>query len=129
MFRRTFVALVVCALTGLATHAASSVKPYSKASFTETLSSAEAVVVHVHADWCPICRKQQPTIQSLAADPSMPKVAFVQVDFDKDRDFLKSYKVSSQSTILIFRGGKEVARLNGVTDPARIKQKLQAALS
>lgn len=129
MFRRTFVALIVCALTGLAAHAAAGVKPYSKASFTVALSSAEAVVVHVHADWCPVCRKQQPTIQALAADPSMAKVSFVQVDFDKDRDFLKSYKVASQSTILVFRGGKEVARLNGVTDPAQIKQKLQAAVS
>jgi thioredoxin 1 len=129
MLRRAFLALVACALTGLGAHAASGVKPYNKASFTEALGSADAVVVHVHADWCPVCRKQQPTIQSLAADPSMAKVQFVQVDFDNDRDFLKTYKVSSQSTILVFRGGKEVARLNGVTDPTQITQKLRAAVS
>lgn len=129
MLRRAFLVLIACVVTGFAAHAASAVKPYNKASFDKALGSAQAVVVHVHADWCPVCRKQQPTIQSLAADPAMKNVAFVQVDFDNDRDFLKTYKVSNQSTILVFRGGKEVARLNGVTDPDQIKKKLQAAVS
>jgi thioredoxin 1 len=129
MLRRAFLALVIFTLAGAAVYAASRVKLYDKVGFTETLGAADAIVVHVHADWCPVCRKQQPIIQSLAADPAMAKVRFIQVNFDKDRDFLKTYKVSSQSTILVFRGGKEVARLTGVTDAAEIKQKLEAAVS
>jgi thioredoxin len=129
MVRRSFLTLLACVLTSFAAFAASSITPYSKASFTDALNSGQTVIVHVDAGWCPTCAKQRPTIQSLAADPAMAKVAFVRVDFDNDTDFLTTYKVASQSTILVFRGGKEVARLNGVTDAAQIRQKLQAAVS
>ncbi len=129
MLRRAFLTLVATILAGVTAFAASAIQPYSKASFDEALNTGKTVVVHVHADWCPVCQKQQPTIQSLAASPAMAKVVFVRVNFDKDRDFLSTYKVPSQATILVFRGGKEVARLSGVTDAAQIKEKLQAAVS
>ena len=129
MLRRAFLALVATLFAGATAFAASAIQPYSKASFDEALKSGRTVVVHVYADWCPTCQKQQPTIQSLAVSSTMAKVMFVRVNFDKDRDFLSTYKVPSQATILVFRDGKEVARLSGVTDAAQIKDKLQAAVS
>ena len=43
--------------------------------------------------------------------------------------FLADYKVVRQSTIIVFKGGKEIARLSYDSDPARIEQTLARANS
>jgi len=101
---------------------------YSAQSFKTTLQSGAPVVVHVHADWCPTCRKQLPTLQSMMQEKDYAATKFVRVDFDKDKDFLTAYKVTSQSTILVFKAGKEVERLAGVTDPAQLRSRIKAAI-
>lgn len=106
---------------------AGGLKAYTADAFAKALASGKPIIVHVHADWCPVCKKQQPTLNSLSEDAALSKAEFFQVDFDMDRDFLKAHKVASQSTIIVFKNGKEVARLNGVTDPATIQAKVKAA--
>ena len=107
---------------------AAGMKSYDAASFSKAVASGAPVVVHVHAGWCPTCKKQEPTLQSLSEDAAMSKAKFVRVDFDKDQDFLKAHKVSQQATILVFKNGKEVERLNGVTDAGTIQAKIKAAV-
>ncbi len=130
MNRRFAFALIVTTALGLFSAAVSAAgfAAYSAQSFDQALKSGAPVVVHVHADWCPTCRAQMPTLQSMSGDKQYDKVVFVRVNFDKDRDFLTNYKVSSQSTILVFKGGKEVARFGGVTDAAQIKSRIGGAI-
>jgi thioredoxin 1 len=130
MNRRLALALIVTATFGLVSAAASAAgfATYSGQSFDQALKSGAPLVVHVHADWCPTCRAQMPTLQSMSGDKQYDKVRFVRVNFDKDRDFLTTYKVASQSTILVFKGGKEVARFAGVTDATQIKTRIGGAI-
>jgi thioredoxin-like negative regulator of GroEL len=123
----SFVA-VAGAATLAATAACANFITYSAQDFQSTLQSGATLVVHVHADWCPTCRKQLPTLQSMMQEKDYAAAKFVRVDFDHDRDFLTAHRVSSQSTILVFKGGKEVARLNGVTDPAQLRSRIKAAI-
>lgn len=102
-------------------------KPYEADNFPKVVA-AGPVIVHVHADWCPVCKVQRPTLASLANDPKLAKVSFVVVNFDKDKDFLKANKVANQSVIVVFKGGKEVARLSGVTDAAKIREDINKVL-
>lgn len=128
MIRAFGLAAIILIVTAFAA-AAGSVKSYKADAFSKALAADKTIVVHVHADWCPVCKKQQPAIKSLSDDEALSRVEFVQVNFDTDQDFLKANKVSSQSVILVFKKGKEVARLNGVTDAGQIKAKVKAAVS
>jgi thioredoxin-like negative regulator of GroEL len=129
--RRSTLAAFAAAAAGVALRpaAAQSVAPYQAAAFRQAVESGAAVVVHVHANWCPTCRQQQTTLDPMAADPAFRAVRFVRVDFDAERAFLQANRISNQAVILVFRGGREVARLAGVTDAAQIRDRVrQAAL-
>ena len=101
---------------------------YSAAGFDAAVKSGAPVIVHVHADWCPTCRAQAPTLQTMSGEPGYAKARFIRVNFDKDKDFLTGHKVSQQSTILVFKGGKEAARFGGVTESAELRRRIEAAL-
>ncbi len=127
--RAVLIAAVSLVLTAhVLPTAAAGLARYEAGGFETALKSGP-VVVHVHADWCPVCRKQQPALSSLSSDPAMTHVKFISVNFDKDKTFLKRNKVANQSVILIFKGGKEVARLIGTTDPAAIRAVVTKALA
>lgn len=100
--------------------------PYQKASFDALLAQGKPVVVHVHADWCPTCRKQLSVFPSVLSEAK--GAATVRVNFDTDAGFKSEYKVTGQSTIIVFKGGKEVGRAVGATDPAAIKALVQKAI-
>ncbi len=94
---------------------------YTPAAFTEAQSSGKPVVVHVYASWCPTCRAQMPTLDELKAELAPTGVRFIRVDFDKDKEFLRAHRISSQATILKFTGDKETARSVAQTDRARLR--------
>ena len=56
------------------------------------------------------------------------KVQFCPRQFRQGPRLLDALQVASQSTILVFEGGKEVARFAGVTDAARIKMRIGGAI-
>src|SRR5262245_5814858 len=84
---------------------ASAQERYEPQSFEAALASGP-VVVHVYADWCPVCRAQKPVLGALAKDQGLAAVKFVAVDFDKDKQFLRTYRVANQSVILVFKNGQ-----------------------
>ena len=100
---------------------------YELRSFEDSLA-AGPIVVHVYAGWCPVCRAQKPILATLAKDQALAGVRFVTVDFDKDREFLRTYRVGNQSVILLFKNGQEAVRLIGITDAESIRARLLGAL-
>ncbi|MFO0408149.1 MAG: thioredoxin family protein [Labrys sp. (in: a-proteobacteria)] len=80
--------------------------------------------MHVHADWCPVCVRQERAFQQLSESADFRRFNAIQVNFDADQDFRRAWGVNNQSVILIFRGGKEAARIGGATDPAKIGEVL-----
>lgn len=101
---------------------------YSKATFQAEVKSGAPVVVHVRADWCPTCRAQDPTLKAMSTQAAFAKVHFVNVNFDKDRNFLAKYKVPVQATIIVFNHGKEVTRFVGITNPKQLRSRIEKAL-
>jgi thiol-disulfide isomerase/thioredoxin len=95
---------------------------YSKEKFEAALKGAKPVLVHVHADWCPVCVRQERAFKELSESPDFKRFNAIQVNFDMDTDFRKAFNVNNQSVILIFKGGKEAGRIGGVTDPAKISE-------
>jgi hypothetical protein len=58
----------------------------------------------------------------------MKDVTLFVADFDKEKDLKKALRVSQQSTFVVFKGGKEVARSTGQTRKAELAAAFAKAL-
>lgn len=102
------------------------IKPYSADTFAQIQKSNSAVALHFHADWCPTCRAQEKVFNGWKGDASVPGTLLV-VDYDKERDLKNKLKVRTQSTLIVFKGEKEVARLAGKSDEKSLKEAILSA--
>jgi len=132
MKRRAFLisglGLTGLALFGSNTALAATPLQYSPENWAAALASGKPVLVHVHAGWCPTCRAQAPILDKITSQAAFKSLNFIRVDFDADKDFRKTYNVASQSTVLVFKGGKEVARSIGVTSEETLLMVAKTAL-
>lgn len=101
---------------------------YTKGAFDAALKGSKPVLVHVHAEWCPVCKKQESVFNELSKTPDFAKLSAFTVDFDKEAEFKKANNIANQSVILVFKGGKEIARSGGETDKAKIAALIAAAV-
>ncbi len=124
--RRIFLASLALMIP-LATAAAAE-KPFTQDAFAAAQGAGKPIVVHVYAPWCPTCRTQEPIIHKLEADPNFSGVDAFRVDFDSQKDAVRALKATAQSTIIVFKGGKEVGRSVGETNPSAISDLLGKAL-
>jgi thioredoxin 1 len=80
---------------------------------------AATILVDVAAPWCPTCRRQRPIVEQI--EEETPNLVVYEVDFDTAKDALRHFRVQYQSTLIVFKGTKEVGRSTGDTDAARIR--------
>lgn len=101
--------------------------PYSAAALANAQQAGQPVALHFHATWCSTCKAQEQAFNALQADPSL-KLTVLKVDYDKEGELKQQLKVRSQSTLIVYRGATERARLAGETQPDKLKAALQTAL-
>jgi thioredoxin-like negative regulator of GroEL len=85
------------------------------------------VAVHFHADWCGTCKQQDKAFSQLKTEGGLDMVLLV-ADYDREKDLRRNLNVRSQSTLVVFRGSAEKARVGGETDPAKLRAALRTAL-
>lgn len=115
-------AAALLALAAMGSAWAGNAEPYTPARFDQLASQGKPVLVAIHADWCPTCKAQRPILSGLMARPEYKEVTELVVDFDKDKPAVSRFKASMQSTLVAFKGGKEVGRSVGDTTGAGIEQ-------
>ena len=96
--------------------------------FDEALKAGGPVMIHVTAPWCETCQAQKPIVASLLGSPDFKNMKKFDVDFDSQKEILARYRVQTLSTMIVYKGGKEVYRQAGQTDPAVIEALLRKAL-
>jgi thioredoxin 1 len=119
MFSKLYKALLVAAAILAWSPVAQAGQPFDAAAFQSAQNAQKAILVDVAASWCPTCKQQHPIIQQI--EKERPDLVVYEVDFDTAKDLLKKVRVQYQSTLIVFRGTKEVARSTGETDPALIR--------
>ena len=129
MDRRTFVlnsalgivGLGVTALTTLAPAQAATQIPFTTKALGIAQEAGKPILIAVHADWCPVCSKQKPIINSLTETPAFQDLVVLVVDFDNQKDVLKALGVTKQSTLIAMHGAVERDRSVGITGEDAIR--------
>lgn len=101
---------------------------FDQAVFDTLQKQGKPTLVMIHADWCPTCKAQEPIISELLKTPELQIITALRVDFDKQKVVVKTFKVQYQSTLIVFKDGKEVGRSTGDTKKDSIAALLKKAL-
>jgi thiol-disulfide isomerase/thioredoxin len=121
-------AVSMLALIVFASLASAAEVPFDQARFDAARSAGQPVAVVFHADWCPTCRAQAPLLQDLTQQPEFAPVTLYVANYDTEKKLKKSLGVTQQSTVVVFKGGKEVARSTGDTHEESLASLLRRAL-
>jgi thiol-disulfide isomerase/thioredoxin len=121
------VFLVVLSL--FATFAPCAELPFNQGQFDATRSAGRPVAVVFHADWCPTCRAQAPLLKELVQTPALESLTLYVANFDTEKALERSLGITRQSTIVVFKGGKEIARSTGDTQRDSLAALLRRAVS
>ena len=97
-----------------------SVLTITKSNFEETVLKSDKPVLL--DSWCGPCRMQGPIIDQLAASHS--NVVFGKVNVDEEPDLASEYGITSIPTLIIFRDGRVIDQVTGVTSKASIERML-----
>ena len=77
------------------------------------------VLVDVWAPWCGPCKVMGPQFEA-AARQAEPRLRFVKLNSDDNQALSGRLGIRSIPTMIMFRGGKEVARVSGAMSSADI---------
>jgi thioredoxin 1 len=101
---------------------------YNQQVFENLISQGKTVVVHIHADWCGTCKAQDVQINAAMNTAEFKDVTFLEVDYDGQRKSVTFFKAKIQSTIIIFKNGKEIDRSATEREAAELQAFLKKAL-
>jgi thioredoxin len=95
---------------------------------SEVLAAQLPVVVDFYAKWCGPCDRVGPILGHLAGElAGLGK--FVKIDVDKSLQIADRCSVRSIPTIIIFKSGKEIARINGVQSKEKLAKFITTQIS
>ena len=67
-------------------------------------------------------------MQELLPQPEFKRIKVLRMDFDQQRDLVHSFGVQYQSTLMVFKDGREAGRMTAEMSPARIAELLRLSL-
>ena len=89
---------------------ATETKTFDPESFAAAQKAGKPILVAIHASWCPTCKAQKPILSDLTAEPKFKNLVYFVVDFDAQKDVVRSFGARVQSTLIAFKGTNETGR-------------------
>jgi len=123
------VALGLSLTSGLIPAYATTVQPYEQSAFNGAQEHGDSILVFVEASWCPTCARERTILHKLYKMPQFKNLHVFDVDFDTSKPLLHRLHVQMQSTLIVYHGTRETARLTGATDPGVILRLLETSSS
>ncbi len=99
-----------------------SVQKLNQNNFHNVTANGTALV-DFYADWCGPCRMVSPIVDEIAAERS--DITVGKVNVDDENALAMKYGVMSIPTLIVFKDGKETARIVGARPKAAILAQLQ----
>ncbi|KAK9815027.1 hypothetical protein WJX73_005200 [Symbiochloris irregularis] len=90
------------------------------------LGSQTPILVDFYATWCGPCQLMSNVIQEVAANfPKEERLQVVKIDIDKYPALATRLRVQALPTLMLFRGGKQLDRVEGLLDAKMLSQRLR----
>ncbi|MTJ22249.1 thioredoxin [Dolichospermum sp. UHCC 0352] len=97
-------------------------------SFEEMLSGSDVpVLVDFYADWCGPCQMMVPILEKVNLELK-DKLRIVKIDTEKYTELASQYGIAALPTLVLFKQGKPVDKIEGVMQAAQLVQHLQPQL-
>ena len=97
-----------------------------EASFNKQLRKSDIpLVVDFWAPWCGPCKMMAPAFER-AAEELEPNVRLAKVNTENEQNVAMQYRIQSIPTLVLFKGGREVARQPGAMGAADIVRWVEA---
>lgn len=94
-------------------------------SFEELLSGSDLpVLVDFYADWCGPCQMMAPIVEQVNAQMKQ-KLRVVKINTDKYPHLASQHHIHALPTLVLFKQGKPVDRIEGVMPANTLIQRLQ----
>jgi thioredoxin len=97
-------------------------------SFEDLIASADKpLLVDFYATWCGPCRMLAPILDQVQA-LLRGKVQIVKIDTDRYPDLASHYEIHALPTLVLFKQGQPVDRIEGVMPPEQLVERLTPLL-
>jgi len=128
LIRTLFAGLVAVALLGSVPASAAEWTEFTPDALAAAQAEGKPILVDVFAAWCPTCRAQNPILVKLTREPKYKDLVVLKADFDTQKQELHPLNVRKQSTLIVFKGDKELDRSVGDTSEVSIEGMLDKTL-
>ena len=88
---------------------------------SEVLNSDVPVLIDFWAEWCMPCKMIAPVLEEIAQDYD-GKLKIGKLDVDSEGELAMKFSVQSIPTLMVFKGGEEVARKVGAVPRPAIEE-------
>ena len=112
------ILVILVLLIQFPANAADKYTNFSLSSLEKAKNTGKTVVVNSYEPWCWSCRKQDKVL--ISAKDEFKGVVFLTYQQGKHKDIAEALNISMRTTIVVFKGKKEVARIVGQTGKTEI---------
>lgn len=92
----------------------------------EVLDSKRLVLVDFYATWCGPCQMLSPILEEISLENNDYDIA--KVDVDKNYEVARNYKIMAVPTMLIFKNGEVVDKMEGLIGKETIINRIKKYL-
>ncbi|MDP8963972.1 MAG: thioredoxin [Cyanobacteriota bacterium] len=95
-------------------------------SFQDLLSGSDLpVLVDFYATWCGPCQMMVPILETVNAQLK-GRLQVVKIDTDKYPQLASDYQIQALPTLVLFKNGQPLERIEGVVPAEQLVQRLQS---
>ena len=118
--------IILSLFVGLSANAVEKKTNFSEEIFENAKVSGKTVVVNSYEVWCDTCSKQIKILDQ--AEKEFKDIVFSSYEQSKNKDIAQKLGIKFWTTIVVYKGDNEVARIIGQTDKKIIYSAIQKGI-